>query len=196
MAAWNADPATTGDRWISVNLAPRQLSSPSIVDEVRQALGGAGLAADRLVLELTEDSVMSEPDSAARTLGALRALGLRLAIDDFGTGYSSLGHLQRFPFDVLKVDRSFVAELAGPDTGNALAPTIVDLAHRLGLSSIAEGIETPDQLERLRDLGCELGQGFLFHRPASADAVTGRLRTIADPGASTRGSPVRWVPAA
>jgi diguanylate cyclase (GGDEF)-like protein/PAS domain S-box-containing protein len=194
MAAWNADPNIGGDRWMSVNLAPRQLTAPGIVDEVRLALGDAGLSADRLILELTENSVMSDPEAAARTLGALRTLGLRLAIDDFGTGYSSLGHLQRFPFDVLKVDRSFVAELAGPASGNALAPTIVDLARRLGLTSIAEGIERQDQLELLRDLGCEFGQGFLLHRPASAKAVTERLRAIADPGRAPRPSAIRWSP--
>jgi Amt family ammonium transporter len=179
LAAWNADRGTRGDRWMSVNLAARQLTCDIIVDVVSGAIAAAGLAPDRLVLELTESSVGSDPEASARTLERLRELGLRLAIDDFGTGYSSLGQLQRFPFDILKVDRSFVAE---PDTANALAPTIIDLANRLNLTTIAEGIETPEQLERVQGLGCGLGQGFLMHRPATAEAVTRQLR--ADAGAA------------
>ncbi len=195
MAAWNADPTCAGYRWISVNLASSQLSAPGFEGEVRGALHAAGLPADRLVLELAETSVMSEPDTAAAVLESLHVLGLRLAIDDFGTSYSSLGHLQRFPFDILKIDRSFVAELTGPEAGEALAPTIVDLARRLRLTSIAEGIETPDQLELLRALGCELGQGFVFHRPAPADAVTKRLRAIGRTGPAKTESRLRWVSA-
>jgi diguanylate cyclase (GGDEF)-like protein/PAS domain S-box-containing protein len=189
LAAWNADRETRGDRWMSVNLSARQLTGDTIVDEVSGALGAAGLAHDRLVLELTESSVGSDPEASARTLERLRMLGLRLAIDDFGTGYSSLGQLQRFPFDILKVDRSFVAE---PDTANALAPTIIDLANRLNLTTIAEGIETPDQLERVRGLGCGLGQGFLMHRPATAEAVTRQLRAHAGAAKSHEHQPT-WA---
>jgi diguanylate cyclase (GGDEF)-like protein/PAS domain S-box-containing protein len=191
VARWNADESTRGRRWISVNLAARQLNSGEIVARVEAALAASDLPAGQLVLELTEGSVMRDPDAAARTLEQLRALGIRVAIDDFGTGYSSLGHLQRFTFDFLKVDRSFVAET---ETANALAPTIVDLAKRFGLTAIAEGIETSEQLERMKALGCALGQGFLMHRPAPPDEVAARLR--ATPGsAHGRAATSRWAAA-
>jgi diguanylate cyclase (GGDEF)-like protein/PAS domain S-box-containing protein len=189
VAQWNADASTRGSRWVSVNLAARQLNSDEMVAKVEAALKASGLPAAQLMLELTEGSVMRDPDTAAGTLARLRTLGIRLAIDDFGTGYSSLGHLQRFPFDVLKVDRSFVAE---SESVNALAPTIVDLATRFGMTAIAEGIETIEQLERIKDLGCALGQGFLMHRPASPEEVAARLRAAAQ-GGTGRAAIRRWA---
>ena len=191
VARWNADASTRGRRWVSVNLAARQLNSDRIVARVEAALAASDLPAGQLVLELTEGSVMRDPDAAARTLEQLRALGVRVAIDDFGTGYSSLGHLQRFTFDFLKVDRSFVGET---ETANALAPTIVDLARRFGLTAIAEGIESVEQLERMNALGCALGQGFLMHRPAPADEVAARLQTTAG-RAHSRTAASRWATA-
>jgi diguanylate cyclase (GGDEF)-like protein len=188
VAQWNADASTRG-RWVSVNLGASQLNSDDIVTKVDAALAASGLPAGQLVLELTEGSIMRDPDAAARTLERLRALGIRLAIDDFGTGYSSLGHLQRFAFDILKIDRSFVAEA---DSANALAPTIVDLANRFGMTAIAEGIETAAQLERIKGLGCNLGQGFLMHRPAPPEEAAARLRATTK-GGQDHAAIARWA---
>jgi diguanylate cyclase (GGDEF)-like protein len=188
IARWDADPQTRG-RWVSVNLAARQLDTDEIVTKVDAVLTASNLPAAQLVLELTEGSVMRDPSAAATTLEHLRKLGVKLAIDDFGTGYSSLGHLQRFSFDILKVDRSFVAETPSV---NALAPTIVDLAKRFGMTAIAEGIETAEQLQRIKGLGCNLGQGFLMHRPAPSDEATARLHATTM-GGKGRAAVARWA---
>jgi diguanylate cyclase (GGDEF)-like protein/PAS domain S-box-containing protein len=175
LAAWDAEEGSDVQRWMSVNLSPRQLLDGAVLTDVADALRTNGLAPDRLILELTEGSVMDDPDVAAGLLSSLKDIGVGLAIDDFGTGYSSLGHLQRFPFDLLKIDRSFIKDLAEDRVAATLAPAIVDLARRLGLKTVAEGIETIEQLENLRSLGCELGQGFLFNRPLDPTAAGGAL---------------------
>jgi EAL domain-containing protein (putative c-di-GMP-specific phosphodiesterase class I) len=162
---------------IAVNLSARQLQHPGVVDEVRAALAAAGLDAQSLVLEITETAIMEQLDEAITTLIELRGLGVRLALDDFGTGYSSLSYLQRLPVDILKIDRSFVAGVARSIEDSALARGILTLAQTLGLETIAEGIETAEQLATLRELGCQLGQGYLFARPlgpAAVDALLGR----------------------
>jgi diguanylate cyclase (GGDEF)-like protein/PAS domain S-box-containing protein len=154
---------------VSVNVSPRQLQQPDFVAQVRTALHDNGLEPRCLVVEITESAIMET--GAAAILRALKELGVRLAMDDFGTGYSSLAHLRRFPLDVIKVDRSFVAGL-GDGQGSSIAGAIVSLAHALGLRTVAEGIEDDEQRRAVLALGCDVGQGFLFARPMPVDDLT------------------------
>jgi diguanylate cyclase (GGDEF)-like protein/PAS domain S-box-containing protein len=157
---------------MSVNLSVKQLQSETIIDDVLGALEASGLPAGNLVLEITESVMMADVDLAVSRLRGLKALGVRLAMDDFGTGYSSLSYLSRFPVDILKMDRSF---LGSKSTDTGLAAAIVGLGASLGLDVVAEGIEAPEQITSLRDLGCELGQGFLFAKAMNRDALSDYL---------------------
>jgi len=152
---------------MSVNLSARQLR-PALVDEVRAALRSAGVRARSLTLEVTETLLVDGP-GAVEVLNALRALGVTIAIDDFGTGWSSLGALQRYPVDVLKLDRSLVGPAASSAPAAALARAVVEMAQALGLDVVAEGIEDDEQLAAMRALGCPHGQGFVFARPMPAE---------------------------
>ena len=158
-----------GAPYLSVNVAGLQLEQTGFEDEVALALEDSGLLASRLVLEVTESSLVG--DAEAERLQTLRRLGVRLAIDDFGTGYSSLSYLRRFPMDVLKIDRSFTRDASDED--NALLRAIVAMGESLGLVLVPEGIEEPEQADALRALGCRLGQGFLFGKPVPADQLIG-----------------------
>jgi diguanylate cyclase (GGDEF)-like protein/PAS domain S-box-containing protein len=153
---------------MSVNLSVKQLQSESIVEDVRQALEASELPASSLVLEITESVMMADADLAVRRLHELKELGVLLAMDDFGTGYSSLSYLSRYPVDILKMDRSF---LASEHENSGLAAAIIALGNTLQLHVVAEGIEVPEQITSLRDLGCELGQGFFFARPMNDEAL-------------------------
>ncbi|HKE78998.1 MAG TPA: EAL domain-containing protein [Solirubrobacteraceae bacterium] len=161
----------TGMSWLqaTVNVSPRQLRQPDFVAQVSSALDEHGLEPGSLVVEITESAIMEA--GAAAVLRSLKDLGVRLAMDDFGTGYSSLSHLRRFPLDVIKVDRSFVAAL-GDGQGSSIAGAIVSLARALGLRTVAEGIEDDEQHRAVRALGCDLGQGYLFARPMPAEELT------------------------
>ncbi|WP_411280644.1 putative bifunctional diguanylate cyclase/phosphodiesterase [Gemmatimonas sp.] len=154
---------------ISVNLSGRQLQEPGIVDDVRQALADSGLAAEQLVLEITESMLMQNTELSMERLHGLKALGISLAIDDFGTGYSSLSYLQRYPIDILKIDKAFVDVIDKGGEGPVLASAIVALGETLRMHTVAEGIETEAQRGHLLTLGCELGQGFLFAPPLDAE---------------------------
>jgi diguanylate cyclase (GGDEF)-like protein len=164
LAAWTAlsnEPLT-----VAVNLSRRQLASPLLVDNIHTALALTGVHPQQLVLEVTESVLMENPEQAASALTELRALGIRIAVDDFGTGFSSLSYLQRFPVDVLKIDKSFVDPLNESEpASSALVTSIIGLAHSLSLEVVAEGIEREDQFERLIELGCDYGQGYLMARP-------------------------------
>src|SRR5664280_943490 len=164
LAAWTAlsnEPLT-----VAVNLSRRQLASPLLVANIRTALALTGVQPLQLVLEVTESVLMENPEQAASALTELRALGIRIAVDDFGTGFSSLSYLQRFPVDVLKIDKSFVDPLNESEpASSALVTSIIGLAHSLNLEVVAEGIEREDQFERLIELGCDYGQGYLMARP-------------------------------
>ena len=153
---------------MSVNLSLKQIQHSDIVADVRDALEEAGLPPERLTLEITESVLMDDTELAVSRLRDLKALGVRLALDDFGTGYSSLSYLSRFPVDILKMDRSFLSEGSTPDS-HSLANAVVGLGTTLALEVVAEGIEMPHQAETLRELGCDLGQGFLFARPLDAE---------------------------
>jgi diguanylate cyclase (GGDEF)-like protein/PAS domain S-box-containing protein len=163
------------DLVLSVNLSARQLREPDIVAWVRNALAKADLAPARLMLELTESSLMQDDEGR---LHAIRALGVTLALDDFGTGYSSLSYLSRFPIDVLKIDRSFTSEL-GEVEDSALVRSVIQLASAMDMRTVAEGIERPEQLARVTALGCDFAQGYLLGRPMDPIRATGLATTHA-----------------
>jgi diguanylate cyclase (GGDEF)-like protein/PAS domain S-box-containing protein len=175
-ATWHRELSDRAPRSMSVNLSSRQIQDPQIVSDVELALSRSGLPPSALTLEITESFLLDDTESAATTLAALKALGVRIALDDFGTGYSSLTHLDRFPVDVLKIDKSFVDALSSDDgEQSSLVGAIVNLGMMLGLHVTAEGIEGSTQLARLRSMGCELGQGFFFARPMEAAALRALL---------------------
>jgi len=153
---------------VAVNLSARQFRKADLAEMVHRVLRESGLAPRLLELELTESMIMREPQAAAVTMQQLKALGVKLALDDFGTGYSSLNYLRRFPVDYLKIDRSFISDAASDPSAAAVATSIVAIAHSLGLHAIAEGVETREQLEFLRDCGCDSLQGYYFSRPVPA----------------------------
>lgn len=164
---------------VGVNISGRHLSQPEIVKHVSTSLAASGLAPSHLVLELTESMLVHDNRATLERLHSLKSLGVRLSIDDFGTGYSSLAYLERFPVDSLKMDRSFIAGLATDRAKAPLAEAVIGLGRILGLRVVAEGIETADQWDRLRQLGCGLGQGFHIARPLPADGFEQYLRTAA-----------------
>ncbi|MGA8209597.1 MAG: EAL domain-containing protein [Nocardioidaceae bacterium] len=153
---------------MSVNVSPVQLREPGFVDDVSKALAGAGLAPERLVLEVTETAVVADVDQAARALWQLRDLGVQFALDDFGTGHSSLTLLRRLPLQVVKIDRSLIRRVAVDAQDAVLVQLVVDAAHTLGLRVCAEGVEEENQAHQLVSMGCDTGQGWLFGRPAAA----------------------------
>ena len=163
---------------MSVNLSVKQLQYSDIAADVREALAESGLPAGTLTLEITETVMMTDTELAVQRLDELKALGIRLAMDDFGTGYSSLSYLSRLPVDQIKMDRSFLSSGASPQQ-SALASAVVSLGETLHLEVVAEGIELHDQWIGLRELGCDLGQGFLFAGPMDAEATLDFLRESA-----------------
>ncbi len=160
---------------VSINVSGKQFAKADLVAEVGTALRETNLPGKCVTLEITESVMMTNADAAAATLRELRARGANISVDDFGVGYSSLSQLHRFPIDALKIDRSFLQRIGGEERDAEIIRTIVTLAHNLNLSVTAEGIETPLQLERLRALGCESGQGYLFAKPLSVEQVDAML---------------------
>jgi diguanylate cyclase (GGDEF)-like protein/PAS domain S-box-containing protein len=156
---------------ISVNLSPRQLVDPGLVDSVQAVLRVTGLAPDRLSLEITESAFADDPARALDVLQRLKELGLRLELDDFGTGYSSLTYVRMFPIDALKIDRSFVQGLCQSAEDAAIVAAVISMGRALGVNVVAEGVESEDQASVLSTLGCTLAQGFLFSRPVAAAAL-------------------------
>jgi diguanylate cyclase (GGDEF)-like protein len=155
----------------SVNISASQLRHPGLAGSVADALFASGLRAEDLVVELTEGSLVHDVEGAARELQQLREMGVRIALDDFGTGYSAMSHLLHFPVDVIKVDRSFVSQMDNGGQATDLAAGLVTFGRTLGLQTVCEGIEQPHQLDLLRSVHCELGQGYLFARPLDADQL-------------------------
>ena len=162
---------------VAVNLSPRQLADPDLLAEVRDVLAETGLAPGLLELEVTESSVMHHVERALAVLGELKAMGVRLAIDDFGTGYSSLAQLKRFPIDTLKVDRSFIRDLPADAEDRAITEAIIAMGRTLGLTIVAEGVETREQQQFLRDRACDQMQGYGFARPVPPGDFAELLRT-------------------
>ena len=175
---------------VAVNVSPRALLAPDFVEEVADALARTRIPAARLTLEVTESSVMHDPRRATAVLEELHSLGVSLSVDDFGTGYSSLAYLQKLPVDEVKIDRSFVSDLA-TDTGDvAIVRAIVDLGHNLGLRVVAEGVEDARSMTVLRELGCDTAQGYLISRPLPHE----RLLTWLDSPTTTASAPAPVVP--
>ncbi|HXG65622.1 MAG TPA: EAL domain-containing protein, partial [Blastocatellia bacterium] len=155
--------------FISVNLSGKQFGHTNLVEQIMKCLEVNGLDPHALKLEITESVVMESIEYATAVLEQLRGFGIGVSIDDFGTGYSSLNYLHRLPIDTLKIDRSFVSHLGKNKENKEIVRTIIMLAHNLGMRVIAEGVETETQLERLRELKCHNGQGYLFGRPMPAE---------------------------
>ena len=172
---WQATSAANTSLVMSVNLSARQFQHPTLVADIERAIRQAGLDPRTLKLEITESVVMQNVERTLETLYALKALGIQLAIDDFGTGYSSLTYLKRFPIDTLKIDRSFVDGLGQDAQDTAIVRSVVALAKTLNLSVTGEGVETAEQQLQLEALGCDLGQGFIFARPAPPELVDALL---------------------
>ena len=167
-AGWES---TDGVSSVSVNLSGRQLDQPDLPAVLADALDESGLAPERLCVEITESSLMADPETAGQTLRAMKEMGVQVAVDDFGTGYSSLAYLKRFPVDWLKIDRSFVHGLVGDPGDAAIVRAVVALARSFGIGTVAEGVETDEQATLLREIGCDLAQGYLFAPPMPADRL-------------------------
>ncbi|WP_052672555.1 EAL domain-containing protein [Aliterella atlantica] len=173
LCQWQAKFPTSPPLTVSVNLSPKQFSQLNLIEQIKQILQATGLEAQSLKLEITEGTIVENAEAAAKMLMQLRTLGVKLYIDDFGTGYSSLSYLHRFPFDALKIDRSFVKRISANGENTAIIQTIVTLAHNVGTYIVAEGVETQEQLAQLQklDTGKGLAQGYLFSKPLDAEAI-------------------------
>jgi EAL domain-containing protein (putative c-di-GMP-specific phosphodiesterase class I) len=160
---------------VAVNLSPVQFKNPNLVSQVKAALQASGLPAHRLELEITESVLLQNSAATLAVLHELRGFGVRISLDDFGTGYSSLSYLRSFPFDKIKIDRSFVSELATRDDSMAIVRAVTGLGKSLGIVTTAEGVETEAQFELLRREGCTQAQGYLFSQPRPAAEVNAML---------------------
>jgi diguanylate cyclase (GGDEF)-like protein len=166
-----ADAARWPNLTVAINLSPLQIREPRVVDVIGDVIKATGVAASRIVFEVTESVLIDDPQATLKQLEALRGLGVGIALDDFGTGYSSLSYLQKFPFSKLKIDRAFVASLGATGSAGAIIQSMVTLGHALGMKVIAEGVETDEQRVLLRLAGCDQMQGFLFAKPRPAAAI-------------------------
>jgi EAL domain-containing protein (putative c-di-GMP-specific phosphodiesterase class I) len=181
---WQPPPAPPGHRLtVAVNLSSRQFDAGDLMSLVARTLEQTGLTPGSLHLEMTETAIIDLHPGLIAQLARIRSLGVQIGLDDFGTGYASLTHLRRLPLTFVKIDRSFVQGLGRNDEDERIVAAVVDLAANLRLRSIAEGVETEDQLDRLRELGCDQAQGYLFARPLPAGHALEVLR-------SGRGEPV------
>ena len=171
LSRWQSQMPQTAPRTVSVNLSARQLHDPDLVKDVMAAIAESGLKPWQLILELTESMMIDEFERASKILEQLRASHVQIAIDDFGTGFSSLSYLRRLPVDIIKIDRSFVAEMRNSSTAEALVRMVIDLAKVLDLRTVAEGIEDEAQAEQLSTLLCDEGQGYFFARPQPAAEI-------------------------
>jgi EAL domain-containing protein (putative c-di-GMP-specific phosphodiesterase class I) len=156
---------------MSVNLSVRQFASPTLLADIDRVLAKTGVDPAYLKLEITESALLENAETAIGIMTQLRSRQIHISVDDFGTGYSSLSSLHRFPLSDLKIDRSFVSQMHESQRNFKIVSTIISLGDQLGLTVVAEGIETRQQLDHLQHLGCQLGQGYLFSQPLSADAI-------------------------
>ncbi|MGQ0649240.1 MAG: putative bifunctional diguanylate cyclase/phosphodiesterase [Gemmatimonadaceae bacterium] len=189
---WRSDRPDHAAVTIAVNVSVKQLERDDVIDEVRAALAASGLTPAHLTLEITESMLAHHDSRIAERLWQLKGLGVRIAVDDFGTGYSSLAYLQRFPIDVIKIDRSFTERLSLGDGEPALSRAVVTLGRMLAMPSIIEGVECEEQWLRLQDLGCEYGQGFYLSRPMTGDAALALLGGEDPAGSGERGAGSDW----
>jgi len=163
---------------VAVNLAVQQIESGLLVRQVKTAMQQAGMQGERLELEVTESTIMREPDKATEAMNAFRELGIKLAIDDFGTGYSSLAYLKRLPLDRLKIDRSFVMDIGAQSGNEAICRTIINLATSLGLETVAEGVEEQRHADFLQREGCDIAQGYLYSKPLPPDELAEQCKAL------------------
>ncbi|MDW3213206.1 MAG: EAL domain-containing protein [Ilumatobacteraceae bacterium] len=198
VASWRGELLDGVDDFgVAVNISARELNEPSLVDAIRDVLTSTGLPPHWLHLEVTETAIITDLDTSERHLRAIKALGVKLAVDDFGVGYGSMTYLSRFPIDIVKIDRSFVAPIAEHSEPRNVAGGIVLLARSLGMQTVAEGVETIDQANALRQLDCDHAQGWLFGHPETPTASADRLRdqrrrqTEQDVLVDQRGTPTR-----
>ena len=168
---------------MSVNLSSQELASPEIVNEIGHALAEAGLDPRTVVIEMTERVLMSDTDTTHAKLGELKALGVRLSVDDFGTGYSSLSYLRGFPIDAIKIARPFLEGIPDGEQETALVQGIIELGHNLALEVVAEGVERPEQWDALREMGCDLAQGYFLARPQGPERIEKLLDEVRLDGA-------------
>jgi EAL domain-containing protein (putative c-di-GMP-specific phosphodiesterase class I) len=168
---WQAQVPGIEDLAIGVNVSAKQFAQSDIVEEISQILKDTGVAPRLLKLEITESAIMEDAGTTLAGLARLRELDLQFRLDDFGTGYSSLSYLHRMPIDALKIDRSFVNGMIGDPMSGSIVKAVVALAHTLGMHVVAEGIETKDQLDQLRAMQCDSGQGFYLSVPLNPDQV-------------------------
>jgi EAL domain-containing protein (putative c-di-GMP-specific phosphodiesterase class I) len=164
---------------VAVNLSAKQFRRRDLDALIRRTLAAAGVSASLIELEITESCLMDDPEDAVRLLASLRGAGLRISVDDFGTGYSSLSYLTRLPLNALKIDRSFVRDAVSSGEAASIVRAVIDMAHNLGFTVIAEGVESAEQMAFLKRHGCDLGQGYLFDRPMPAASLAERLRRAA-----------------
>jgi EAL domain-containing protein (putative c-di-GMP-specific phosphodiesterase class I) len=174
MAVWRS----AGMDWLqmAVNISPRQLSSPGLVEVVAEVLRRHDVEPSMVTLEITETALLDDTGVVSSQLEMLASLGVKLALDDFGTGYSALAHLKDFPVDILKVDRSFVSQLAGAGRADQIVGALVAMAHFLGLTVVGEGVETTEQWRYLEELGCDFGQGYLVSKPVAPGEIPAIVR--------------------
>jgi EAL domain-containing protein (putative c-di-GMP-specific phosphodiesterase class I) len=171
MQQWQEQIPTNPPLIISANLGNKLFTQTDLIEQIHQILVDTSLDALSLKLEITENVLAENDESTIATLSQIKALGVQLSIDDFGTGYSSLSRLHRFPIDELKIDRSFVSKIGAGKGNLEITETILTLANKLGMNAIAEGIETAEQLEHLRELNCAYGQGYFFSQPLPSQAA-------------------------
>jgi EAL domain-containing protein (putative c-di-GMP-specific phosphodiesterase class I) len=184
LAEWRTDDDPWDDFMMSVNVSGRELSDPGLVDRVAATLERHRIAPSRLCLEITETALIGELGNVNQAMASLSTLGVHLALDDFGTGYSTLAHLQLLPTDILKIDRSFVAQIGEQTRDREIIAAVTAMAHALGMSVVGEGIETNGQREKLLGLDCDEGQGYVF-APPMPPANVAALRA-ANPSAQAR----------
>jgi EAL domain-containing protein (putative c-di-GMP-specific phosphodiesterase class I) len=178
---WGIQGQCADDFAISVNLSPKQFTDATLVADVSGILAEANLSPSLLILEITETAIIRDVNASRTVLSELRRMGVRVALDDFGTGYSSLSHLSDLPIDTIKIDRSFVGEMCVRSQDALIIEAVIALAHSLGIMTIAEGVETTDQLEALRQRGCDSIQGYLLSRPVPGSLVPEMLALAGDP---------------
>ncbi|MEM7123205.1 MAG: EAL domain-containing protein [Pseudomonadota bacterium] len=183
IAAWTK---IHDDLFVAVNISPRQFADNDLVDDIRSIIEKHGVAPEKMRLEITETFMVENPELASVSLDALRAMGLHISIDDFGAGYTSLGHLHAMPYDALKIDRSFIADMENKRGNRVIVQAITDLAHKIGMSVVAEGVETDAQRVLAEAFGCDLAQGYLLGRPVPADKAEDLVRHVNQPVAAAR----------
>jgi EAL domain-containing protein (putative c-di-GMP-specific phosphodiesterase class I) len=175
LAAWSADGGAAAVQQLYVNISPRQLADPELPQHVRTALNSAGLPPERLCLEITENILIGHQATVDAAVSYLRALGVKIGLDEFGAGQSSLGYLKRFPLDFVKIDRELVRGLGRDEQDTAIVRATIELAHNLGLTVVAVGVENDEQLDMLHLLECDRVQGYFFAPPVAPDEFVRRV---------------------